>query len=236
MHHIFSNDHFSNSIRNTDKSHIGPTRPPRWLWRGTFLAAALVGAVTLLAAAAIALGAADPPRAERLVWESDAWPAQETVTLAPRETDWAEAPVSLLASATFTLSVRARLAGDADPGAAWGVWIEAADGARIVYAHSGEGYTTTRRCPPGELPPALEACPALRAEWRWTAYPRVRPPGETNHVALHREQPGHVRLWLNGERLGITALDPAGAWGVWWRGGRNNPSALTWEHAALYRG
>lgn len=235
MHHIFSNDHFSNSIRNTDKSHIERARPPRWLWHGALIAAALVGVGALLAAAAIALGAADPPRAEHSVWESDAWPAQETVTLAPRETGWAEAPVPIPSGATFTLSVRARLAGDADPGAAWGVWIEAADGARIVYAHSGEGYTTTRHCPPETLPTALEDCPALRAEWRWTAYPRVRPPGESNHVALHRERPGHVRLWLNGERLGITALDPAGAWGVWWRGGRDNPSALNWERAALYQ-
>lgn len=236
MPYLFSNHHFSNSIRNTENSHITADITPRWLWRGILALAALVGAIVLVSATIIALGAADPPRAARLVWESSTWPSRDALFLAAGDFGWAEAPIPLPADPPFTLSVRAQWTNDSDSGAAWGVWIEAIDGARIVYAHSGEGYTTTRRCPPGDIPPALEDCPALRPEWRWTPYPRVRPQGEPNHLALHREQPDAVRLWLNGERLGVTALDPAGAWGVWWRGGRAEPSTLTWERAALYEG
>lgn len=198
------------------------------------VAAAMVSAGTLLGALMIALGATDPPRADRRVWASDGWPAR-AVTLAPGEAGWETAPVPLPDAATFALEVRARLADGSDPGAAWGVWLEASDGARLVYALSGEGYLTTRRCPPGDLPPALEDCPSPLPEWRWAAYPRLKSAGESNHLAAHREAPGQVRLWLNRERLGVTTLAPAGAWGVWWRGGRGSAATLEWERAALYQ-
>lgn len=235
MAYLFGIDHFSNSMLSTGRH--PPSRPaaPRWLWHAALAALFLVAGSALLCALAIALGATDPPRAARLAWEAAGWPAADEVTLAPGESGWAEAPVALPAEAAFTLEVRARLAPDADPGAAWGVWIETADGARLVYALSGEGALTTRRCPPGDLPPALEDCPAPRPEWRWAAYPRLKPPGEINLLAVHREQLAQVRLWINGERLGASALTPAGAWGVWWRGGRSAPTALAWESAALYR-
>lgn len=210
-------------------------RAPGWLWRAVLAAGALVALIAAAGALAIALGAANPPRAARLVWRAGewGWAGGAAHVLAPGEEGWATAPV-LLPDGRFTLDVRARLDAASDPGAAWGVWIAAEDGARIVYALSGEGYTTTRRCPPGELPPALDDCPALRPEWRWTAYPRLNPPGATNRVELHREQPGAVRLRLNRERLGLAPVTPGGAWGVWWRGGRESAATLAWERAALY--
>lgn len=235
MAHLNGIVHFSNSMLNTDKRHKSSDAAPAWLWGGTLAAAAVILAATLLSSLAIALGATDPPRAAHLQWASEDWPAEAARTLAPGDSGWADAPIPLPIDAGFTLEVRARLAGDADPGAAWGVWLEAVDGARIVYALSGEGFLTTRGCPPGDLPPAIEDCPALRPEWRWTAYPRLKPPGETNQITVHREQPGQVRLWINRERLGVTSLAPAGAWGVWWRGGRATSGMLAWERAELYQ-
>src|SRR5690606_9368621 len=42
MPYLFSNNHFSNSTRNTDNSHITADITPRWLWRSTLASAALV--------------------------------------------------------------------------------------------------------------------------------------------------------------------------------------------------
>lgn len=227
--------HYSNSTMNTAKRHILAENAPGWLWTTAAIGAAIVALAALIGALAIAIGAADPPHAAREVWRAEdwSWTGGPARTLAPGEQGWAAAP-SMLPDGRFTLDVRARLDAGADPGAAWGVWIAADEGGRIVYALSGEGYLTTRRCAPGQLPPALDDCPALRPEWRWTAYPRLNPPGATNRLELHRETPGAVRLRINRERLGLAAVNLAGEWGVWWRGGRSASSELTWERAALY--
>jgi len=211
---------------------------PLWLHRVVTLALLATPGAAALTALLIALGAADPPRAAQRIWQAAdwRWVGGSALALAPGEAGWTTAPVSLPANTRFTLDVRARLLSGSDPGAAWGVWLAAADGSRIVYAVSGEGYITTRRCPPGDLPPTLEACPALRPEWRWTPYPRANPPGATNRLELHREAPGQVRLRLNRERLGLSAVEAAGPWGLWWRGGRADSAVLTWEAAALYTG
>lgn len=229
-------NHCSNNTMTTAKRHIPAERAPDWLWKAVALGAGSVALLALIGALAIALGAADPPRAAQEIWRAGgwAWAGGDALALAPGEEGWAAAPFALPASERFTLDVRARLDASADPGAAWGVWIAAGDGGRIVYALSGEGYLTTRRCAPGELPPMLEDCPALRPEWRWTAYPRLRPPGDINRLELHREQPGALRLRINRERLGLAAVEPAGAWGVWWRGGRSGAAEIAWESAALY--
>lgn len=221
----------------TAKYHIPAERAPGWLWKAAIAGAGSVALVALIGALAIALGVADPPQAAREVWRSAgwAWAGGPARVLRPGEEGWAAAPVAL-PDGRFTLDVRARLGASADPGAAWGVWIMTGDGGRIVYALSAEGYLTTRRCAPGALPPALEDCPALRPEWRWTAYPRLRPPGAINRLELHREQPGALRLRINRERLGLAAVDPAGAWGVWWRGGRSDAAEITWESATLRAG
>lgn len=229
--------HYSNSIMNTAKRHIPAENAPGWLWTTAAIGATIVVFAALIGALAVARRAADPPRAVREVWRAGdwSWAGGPARALAPGAEAWAAAP-SRLPDGRFTLDVRAHLDANADPGAAWGVWIAAAGGGRIVYTLSGEGYLTTRRCPPGKLPPALEDCPALRPEWRWTAYPRLHPPGATNRLELYRETPGAIRLWINRERLGLAAVDPAGEWGVWWRGGRSAGSELTWESAAIYEG
>lgn len=210
--------------------------PPRWLHRLVLMALFATPGAAALVALLIALGAADPPRAAQRIWQAAdwRWAGGSTLTLTPGEAGWSTAPVSLPVGTRFTLDVRARLLPGSDPGAAWGVWLAAADGSRIVYALSGEGYITTRRCPPGDRLPVLEDCPAPRPEWRWTPYPRANPAGAANRVELHREAPGQVRLRLNRERLGLSAVEAAGSWGLWWRGGRADSAVLTWEAAALY--
>jgi hypothetical protein len=210
--------------------------PPRWVWRLTLAGAALVIGVTALGAIWIAGGASDPPVADPVVWSDSAltWASGPAITVAAGEQRWFSAPPEAhLPDTAFTLDVRARFAADAGPGAAWGVWIETPDGARIVYAISDEGYTTTRRCDTLTPQADIEACPALRPEWRWFAYPRLHPPGEANTITLHVEAPGDIRLRLNREIMGIAPLAWDGAWGVWVRGGRASGAVLTWENAEM---
>ena len=80
---------------------------------------------------------------------------------------------------------------------------------------------------------ALEDCPALRPEWAWSAYPRIRAPGEANTVTLHREADGAIRLRINGERLGAAPVDVAGTWGVWARVEGGESSRVAWERAEV---
>ena len=210
------------------------TNPPGWVWRLTLTGAALVIGVTALGVIWIASGASDPPAAGPVVWSDTAlrWASGPAITVAAGEQDWFSAPpAASLPDTAFTLDVRARFAVEAGAGAAWGVWIETTDGARIVYAISDEGYTTTRRCDGPAL--TIETCPALRPEWRWFAYPRIHPPGEANTITLHVEAPGDIRLRLNREIMGITPLAWDGAWGVWVRGGRESGAVLTWERATV---
>jgi len=183
---------------------------------------ALVVVVVVIAAVLLARGAADPPVAGPVVWSDRAliWARPEGWSRAPAE---AALPVG-----PFTLDVRARQPADAGPLAAWGVWLAAQDGSRVVYAVSAAGYITTRVCPAEGFPPLdLDDCPALRPEWRWSPYPRVAAPGDANTITLHREASGAIRLRLNGEQLGVGAIQTAGEWGVWARG------APIWERSAI---
>jgi len=203
-----------------------PDSLPAWLWRATALGViavlALIGAGVLF----IASGASDPPVAGPVVW------ADPALTWATERDSWARAPVALPTPlAAFTVTVRARLPADADPLAAWGVWLAEADGSRVIYAINGAGYWTIRRCPPEHAAmEALEACPGLRPEWRWLFHPRLHAPGESNTITLHREPDGAIRLRVNGERLGAAPVEVTGVWGVWARPATTHPA---WERAEL---
>jgi hypothetical protein len=195
---------------------------------------ALAIGVTALGVIWIGGGATDPPVAGRVTWSDAAlrWASGPVITLAAGKERWFSVPPEAsLPDAAFTLDVRARFVADAGAGAAWGVWIETADGARVIYAISDEGYTTTRQCDGPTIP--MDTCPALRPEWRWFAYPRIKPPGETNAITLHVEAPGNIRLRLNREIMGIAPLAWDGAWGVWVRGARASGAVLTWERAEI---
>jgi hypothetical protein len=210
------------------------TGPPCWVWRVTLVGVVLVIGVTALGVIWIGSGATDPPVAGSVTWSDAAlgWASGPMITVAAGEQRWFSAPPEAnLPDAAFTLDVIARFAADAGAGAAWGVWIETADGARVIYAISDEGYTTTRRCDGPVIP--IDTCPALRPEWRWFAYPRIKPPGETNVITLHVEAPGEIRLRLNREIMGIAPLEWDGVWGVWVRGGRESSAVLTWERAEI---
>lgn len=212
---------------------------PAWIWRlvlGGTLAVALIVAGGALV---LGLGAADPPIHGAALWQDRAlaWASGPDLQLAAGQEAWSTAPDDApLPGGSFTLKLRAAIAAGSDPSAAWGVWMAQAGGMRIVWALSGERYLTTRICP-GETPPAaLEDCPAARPDWRWMPYNRSRAPGQTNEIALHRDERGAIRLWLNGERLGRLPVEPGGAWGVWVRGGRDASAALVWERAEILAG
>jgi len=209
---------------------------PRPLWWAVWGGVAGVIAVIGLGALLIAAGATDPPVAGPVRWSDRviAWAGGPVLTVAAREGAWYVAPETVPhAPGDFTLAVAGLWAADTDPLAAWGVWLEEPDGARVVYAVSASGYTTTRRCFPGGQPGyAIEDCPALRPEWRWSPHPRIRPPGEANTITLHREPDGAIRLRVNRERLGAAPVAIMGRWGVWVRGG-DAPLALSWDHAEI---
>jgi hypothetical protein len=195
---------------------------------------ALVALITLIGAAWLGSGAADPPVVGSVVWSDQTltWAGGPEMTLTTNQDIWFVAPSkAALPNGAFTLTVQARLSPDVGAGAAWGVWLETADGRRVIYAISSEGYTTTRAC--DSPSPAIEDCPALRPEWRWLAYPRIHPPGDANTITLHVERPGCIRLRINREIMGIAPIPYTEAWGVWARGGRAANARLIWERAQI---
>lgn len=194
--------------------------------------------ITLVATGALVLGsgAADQPVAGAVIWSDTAfaWIADEP--LLPGVSRWDIAPVELPTDG-FTVSLAARFTPDSDPGAAWGIWLEQVDGTRVIYAISGEQYTTTRVCDSAAwLTPeifSLEDCPTQRADWTWNWYVRLNPVGAANTLTLHREASGEVRLRINRETLGAAVVTYSGHWGVWRRGGRAVGASLGWESAVL---
>lgn len=128
--------------------HTPPDDAPRWLWPLTLAGVTLVALVIGIGAILLARGAADPPVAPRVAWTDSALAWTPGPALDPRAELWSPAPdaARLPAQDAFTLTVRARLSADSDPGAAWGLWLAGPDGSRVVYAISGDGYVTTRRC------------------------------------------------------------------------------------------
>ncbi len=206
-------------------------RPPRWIWIAVLSGSGLVVLTVAGGILALALGAADPPVAGPPIWHDSALDWAGESSLLPQTAAWYVAPVAL-PNRSFTLRLSAQLAAGSDPSAAWGIWIAQAGGTRAVWAISGEGYFTIRACTDQES--MLEDCPAVRPEWRWGAYNRLHPPGETNQITLHVEDSGELRLRLNDERMGAFVVDMTGEWGIWVRGGRENLSALHWEEVSLY--
>lgn len=211
------------------------TPVPGWLVWLVLGGVMLVVAVIAVGALLIWGGATAPPVNGAITWQAAGWPPE--MRLDAEEAAWIAAPAqAAIPARPFTLVVRATLTDGSDAAAGWGVWLDAPDGTRVLYAISGEGYTTTRRCPDGTDPAVIETCPALRPEWRWMAYNRLKPPGQTNSIALHVEDAatGTIRLRLNDERLGAAAVTWSGVWGVWVRGGRSSPARLAAAEATLY--
>ena len=207
---------------------------PGWVWWSTRAGVGIVIAVTVIGAILLARGATDPPVAGPVIWADTEliWAGGPVIALAAGESIWFTAPESApLPPGGFTLDVSAQITTDSDPGTAWGVWIETGDGERVIYAISGEGYTTTRNCVPHPLAESwtIEDCPALRPEWRWMPYPRINSPGTMNTITLHTIMPhrenalaggSEVRLRINRENMGAAQIQWSGRWGIWLQGGR----------------
>lgn len=211
---------------------------PRWVRWATWCGVLGVMLAVSIGALLIGLGAADPPTAGPVTWSDGdlRWADGPVAALEPGVDAWwtAPEPVSQDAGA-FTLAVRARLAAESDALAAWGVWVAERDGSRVLYALSAGGYWTIRVCPPGDLPDAVEDCPAPQPDWRWSPFPRITLAGEPDTITLHREAGGALRLRINDEALGAPVVAVSGTWGVWARGGVAR-AAMTWERAWLADG
>ena len=205
---------------NTERHHEDTL--PRWAWRAVIGAVTGIGLALTVGTLVLCAGAADPPRADPLVWQDAALPWADGAGHW-----WQASHVAANPAADFTLTVGARWVADADTAAAWGVWLEQADGTRVLFALAVDGYWTVRRCAADARPAvAVETCASPRAEWRWLAHPRINGAGAANTLTLTRERDGRVRLWLNRERLAAPSVQWTGRWGVWARA-----DALTWTGA-----
>jgi hypothetical protein len=227
-----ANVYGTNSLPSTKST----KKPPRWVWIVTWIGVILVTLITACGALLIGLGLTDPLTAGPVIWSDHTlgWGGGRVLVMEPNTGVWFSSPAAADLPESFTVSVRARIKADSDPSLAWGVWVATTDGSRVVYAISGEGYVTTRLCPPDDFPRVeIENCPAVRPEWRWMPYPQIRALGEINSITLHRETSKDVRLRINDERMGIAPVPVSGAWGVWVRGGRESRAVLEWIEAEV---
>ncbi|MBN2303589.1 MAG: hypothetical protein JXQ72_03885, partial [Anaerolineae bacterium] len=217
---------------------------PRWLWPVTALGVGIVVLVTAFTALALALGAADPPVAPRIAWtdKSLAWAGESGWYVAPAGADlppdgnftltvrarfgaeagpgatwgiWIEEPGK--SRVMYAISGGQYLTTRRCPASA------AFTSPPSPLSTRGEGEQDAKQVPSpylergfrGEV--ILEDCPALRPEWRWFFYPRIRLPGQSNTLTLHREPSGDIRLRINQERMGNAPVALSGHWGVWAR-------------------
>ncbi len=207
--------------------------PPLWVRLSALFGITAVMGVIIAVTLWIMAGGTDPPVAGPVRWSDSAftWAGGASITLDAETARWDTAPESIPAG-DFTLTVRATQAENVDPLAAWGVWIAADDGSRVLYAFSAGGYWTIRACSYDASLAEIEQCPALDPAWRWSPFPRLEAPGTPNTLTLHREPDGALRLRVNHELLGAPEVMRTGEWGVWARGGAE--AVMThWELAEL---
>jgi hypothetical protein len=201
--------------------------PPRLLWRlvvgGTL---SLVVALALLAGV-LAAGAADPRRAGGSLYTENDF---STIELSPHQIDTVTLEHTLPLNA-FTLESHAESQGD--PSAAWGFWLQN-DDTYLIFAISGEGYVTARRCP--TLETVLEDCPTLKEpdqgiQTSWKAIHFIQP--TENHLRLDLRD-GVLSLRINHEWMWNVEGNPAGEFGLWMSGGRDTTAIFEIKNITLY--
>lgn len=165
---------------------------PPWLWRASGWALAGLLLVIALLAAALALGAADPPRAGPLSWEDDFKRGLDRWTLHLPPGGRAEAPGALVVTlpadgagveafalapgpaGDFTIEVAAA-ASDAQSGAAYGLvfdWQDAQHYQAVLV--NGNGYAE-----------AYTQAGTARIEWfAWQQWPHLLAGAESNRVRV----------------------------------------------------
>ncbi|MBL8057189.1 MAG: hypothetical protein JNK29_10850 [Anaerolineales bacterium] len=194
---------------------------PAWLWRSVTWGVGLLTLAVAGLALALALGAADPPRAGPLAWQDDFkqpndrwdWRAAEGAALAPRAGalvadfsgpgQWAaalaEAPAGVL-----TLEIAGAQTEGAGGAAGYGLvfnWASSADYAAVLV--NGHGYVE-----------AFQQTPAGRRDWYpFQQWPHILYGTESNRVRVD-VRGRRVTARINDEVLAVFEAAGAGRVGV----------------------
>src|SRR5579871_3666740 len=174
---------------------------PMWLWR---LVRAGLAVIMILGAAgvlALAAGAADPPRAGRLIWDDG--PLREVAV--PARSSFTLDSIVELPAPPFTLEITAQFAARSDPAAAWGLQFNSAASGVML-----DGYRFMAVLP-GDLAPFIH----------------VRGPGESNKITLDVASQNQVTLRINDEIAWSGIISSLRTIKIVARGGAENSAWLT---------
>lgn len=162
-------------------------------------------------------GAANPPREDNVVWQSD---------------DLSMLPV-IPARDQFTLEVTATLPDDQL--AEWGIWLDNGNGTWTLVAINGGQYVTARTCPEhytGEMhdcTPFIEPNQGILTYWK--AFHHIRVGGKPNTIRLHYAG-SLLELRLNNESMWNIPFESSSdrlRWGLW--KGDQHPH---WQQAIIW--
>jgi hypothetical protein len=179
----------------------------KWRLALWVLGSVIIGGIILVIV--LALGAANPPRAGAILWETDSasnWPLferKETVNLFRAPTPLPTPP--------FTLELSARNSGDA--ASAWGIWIGNSDTVHMIVV-SREGYMS------------VSDDEALH----WAEFMHIR--SDLNKIYLDVTTDLNATLRINDEITwtGTLALTDNASWGI----ALYREPELSWQDIILY--
>lgn len=216
-----------------------------WLWR--LLLGATVGGLVVMSIGVWLLsgGAANPSHPANRIWHdrSMLWAGGTTLqSLEFDQTAFFVAPEPL-PTYPFTVEAQAILAATANPLGAWGIWIETANGERLIVAINGAQYVTARQCP-ASFEGSLSACatlsePTQQIQTDWKYFRHIHPRGNLTAIRLDYRPPrwsGGLTLWLNHEWMWDLPFVPSsrGKWGLWVGNEQKAPVQFQWREVSLW--
>jgi hypothetical protein len=171
--------------------------------------------VGLVTAVLLSGGAADPPRAGRLIWQAGPLP---DAAASVYYSTVVGGPVDLPAR-PYTLEVAGQLAAGSDPAASWGIACDTGESAGPPFSITldGQGFFSFPPFQPDSVP-----------------FIHIRPAGESNKLALNVEASGQATLRINDEIAWRGAVPDARRAQIVLVGGRATSSRLVVQRVALY--
>jgi hypothetical protein len=215
-----------------------PPEIPRWLWYGAWGALSVVVCGGLTLAFLLANGAADPPRAGPLVWQSGPLP---TLSASPNYTTVAPDPIPLF-RVPYTLEIAARFSVDSDPAAAWGIMLDPAQPSRsdVGARHASPSYLASPSAQPASTPAPFEIAiigqrffAVSPASPDWRPFIHIRPLGTVNLLRLDVDSTGHGTLRINDE-IAWRGTVPAARSARLYLRSRNATATLNVKRIAVY--
>jgi hypothetical protein len=161
-------------------------------WRITLLLTSLIIIGGSLLVVLLALGVADPPRAGKLLWQTESTNGWE---LRPQSDDLSllTAPI-LLAGPPFTLELSAENSGA--HASAWGIWLSTADGVWSLLINN-EGYLSV----------------GVNEKPHWAEFLHIRRNSD-NKLYLNVESDGLAAIRINDEIAWEGMVNVRETWGI----------------------